>query len=253
MIKYTYYRLMFPEPEDTGGGEETKVEDTTPVEETKTEGNAFDFDALGDEPEQQEETKTEEEPSNDDYALELADDLGLEKEEIEIFTAAAKKYGIDKAAASGMVAEFTKAINENVQRVRTEDNAKAEKALRDAWGSNFNANVKRAGDLVKRVGQAAGWSPELINSFKNADSIRVFYDIARVMGSGKTVGLASAPTAATTPMTKGDIERELQSVVSAFWNAKATGNKDEAQKCSDRHKELQKMLTGRSGARILLP
>ncbi len=250
MIKYNYTRLMYPEPENTGGGTEPTAE--TYEVESKTEDNVFDFDALSDASDSNEEP-TEETETDDDYALSLPDDLGLDKEEINIFTSAAKKYGIDKEAASGMVSEFTKAINENVQRVQAAEMAEAEKSLRAEWGNNFNSNVKRAGELIKRVGQAAGWSLELMNSFKNANSFRVFYDIARVMGSGKTVGLANNTPAQTKNMSKGDIEGELMNTVSAFWNAKSQNNKDEAQRLSDRHKELQKMLTGKNGARLLLP
>ena len=249
MIKYNYARLMYPEPEDVGGGAEPTAE--TPEPESKAEDNVFDFDTLSDTSDGDEE-KTEE-VTDDDYALNLPDDLGLDKEEINIFTSAAKKYGIDKEAASGMISEFTKAINENVQRVQAADMAEAEKTLRSEWGNNFNANVKRAGELIKRVGQAAGWSPELMNSFKNANSFRVFYDIARVVGSGRTVGLTSSTPTQTKPMSKSDIEGELTRTVSAFWNAKATNNKDEAQRLSDRHKELQRMLTGKSGTRLLIP
>lgn len=250
MIKYTYTRLMYPEPDNTGGGAEPTPE--TPDTEVKADDNVFDFDALADDSDDKEEQK-EPEVTDDDYALTLPEDLGLDKEEINIFTSAAKKYGIDKEAASGMVSEFTKAINENVQRVQAAEMAEAEKALRSEWGNDFNANAKRAGELIKRVGQAAGWSPELMNSFKNANSFRVFYDIARVMGSGRTVGLTGGTAVQTPAMTKSDIEAELTRTVSAFWNAKASNNKEEAQKLSDRHKELQKMLTGKPGARILLP
>ena len=250
MIKYNYTRLMYPEPENTGGGAEPTPE--TPDTGVNADDNVFDFDTLTDSNETENE-QTEDTETDDDYALSLPDDLGLDKEEINIFTSAAKKYGIDKEAASGMVSEFTKAINENVQRVQAAEMAEAEKALRSDWGENFNSNVKRAGELIKKVGQAAGWSPELMNSFKNANSFRVFYDIARVMGSGRTVGLANNTPAQAKTMSKGDIEGELMNTVSAFWNAKSQNNKDEAQRLSDRHKELQKMLTGKNGARLLLP
>lgn len=244
---------MYPEPDNTGGGAEPTPD--APEVEEKEDSNVFDFDTLEDSGEdKQENTEEETETKDDDYALTLPEDLGLDKEEVNIFTAAAKKYGIDKDAASGMVSEFTKAINENVLKVQAAEMAEAEKTLRSDWGENFNSNVKRAGELIRKVGQAAGWSPELMNSFKNANSFRVFYDIARVMGSGRTVGIGGSSAAVQTPpMTKSDIEKELTSTVSAFWNAKAANNKDEAQRLSDRHKELQKMLTGKAGARILLP
>ena len=246
MNKYTYIRMLYPEPDESGGGGEPEVKD----ENESGDVNAFDFDNLTDD-EGQGETETETE--DDGYVLELSADLGLEEEEIRIFTDAAKKYGIDRAAASGMVSEFTAAINENVKRVQAEESAAAEKKLREEWGSSFGSNVRRAGELIRRVGQAAGWSESLMNSFKNAESIRVFHDIARVLGSGKTVGLSRTPAAAAAPMTKKDVERELRDTVSAFWNARASGNREEAMKLSDRHRELQKMLTGKAGARILLP
>lgn len=249
MNNYIYTRLMYPEPDAGGSGGEP--EPTTDKLETKTETNVFDFDSMDDVDEQDD--KQEQEPiEDDDYALDFAEELGLDKEEVEIFTAAAKKHGVDAKQASGMMSDITKAINENVQKVQAEKQKEAEKTLREEWGSNFESNVKKAGALIKRVGQAAGWTKEMMESFKNAGDMRIFFDIAKVMGTGRTAGLTSAP-AASTPMTKADLERELMQTVNAFWNAKASNNKEDAQKYSDRHRELQKMLTGKTGARILLP
>lgn len=249
MINYIYTRLMYPEPEAGGSGGEPV--EATETQEAKKETNAFDFDSM-DDVEVQEEQQEVEPIEDDEYALDFAEELGLDKEEVEIFTAAAKKHGVDAKQASGMMSDITKAINENVQKVQAEKQKEAEKSLREEWGANFESNVKKAGALIKRVGQAAGWTKEMMESFKNAGDMRIFFDIAKVMGTGRTAGLTSAP-ATSAPMTKGDIERELMQTVNAFWNAKASNNKEEAQKYSDRHRELQKMLTGKVGARILLP
>lgn len=250
MIKYTHTRLMYPEPDDTGGGGDVAPE---AAEESKVDTNLFDFDNFdesgSDTGEQETDNGAEQEDS--DYALTLDAELGLDKEEIAIFTAAAKKYGIDAQAASGMVAEFTKGINDNVRKVQEADAQAAQKALQEEWGGNFTNNVKRAGELIKRIGKAAGWSAELLESFKNPHSIRIFHDIARVMGSGKTVGLTQNTPVA--PMSKSDIQKEILEVTGAFWNAKQNGDAAEAKRLSDRHHELQKMLTGKSSMRILIP
>lgn len=234
---------MYPEPDDVGGGDEPTDQETpdTIPEESK---NAFDFDALPDEEESKDgEPDAETESGDDDYALTLPEDIDLEKEEVAIFTAAAKKYGIDKEAASGMVTEFTKGIQENMKKVHEAARVEAEKNLREQWGNSFGANVKKAGELITRVGKAAGWSREMIDGFKNATDMRIFYDIARVMGSGKTVGLSSAPTAA--PMTKADLDDAMTRTVVDFWNAKARGDMKEAQALSDKHLELQKQRFGK--------
>ena len=250
MIKYVYTRLMYPEPDDTGSGAETvePAAESAPAE----SGNVFDFDTFEESTEEVTPQAEDEsvEDTDPDYALELPDDLGLEKEEVEIFTKAAKKYGISREAASGMVAEVTKAINENVKVGQEAHRAEAEKALREQWGDRFTANLKKAGELIKHVGKASGWTAEMMDSFKNAEAMRVFYDIARVMGSGKTVGLTSAPVAA--PMSKSDIEREIISTVAAFWNAKDKGDRAEAQRLSDKHMELQKARYGKKGVGRIL-
>jgi hypothetical protein len=252
MIKYNHTKLMYPEPDDTGsGGEavESVASESTPAEKS----NVFDFDSFEESAEEPETPQSDEEETGDtdpDYELSLPDDLGLEKEEVAIFTNAAKKYGIDKEAASGMVAEVTKAINENVRQEQEAQREQAEKALREQWGERFTSNLKKAGDLVKHVGKAAGWSAELMASFKNAEAMRVFYDIARVMGSGKTVGLSAAPTAA--PMSKSDLEKEIINTVTAFWNAKDKGDRAEAQRLSDKHMELQKARYGKKGTGRML-
>lgn len=250
MIKYTHTRLMYPEPDDVGGGvEPMEQENAEPVpDESK---NAFDFDDLPDEVESNDnEPEPESESVDDDYALTLPDDIDLEKEEVAIFTAAAKKFGIDKEAASGMVTEFTKGIQENMKKVHEAARVEAEKNLREQWGNSFGANVKKAGELIKRVGKAAGWSKEMIDGFKNAADMRIFYDIARVMGSGKTVGLASAPTAS--PMSKADLDEALTRTVVEFWNAKARGDSKEAQALSDKHLELQKQRYGKGAVTRML-
>lgn len=250
MIKYTHTRLMYPEPDDVGGGDVATepVEDTTTATESK---NAFDFEDLPDVEESNEaEPDKETESGDDDYALTLPEDLDLEKEEVAIITAAAKKYGIDKEAASGMVVEFTKGIHANMQKMQDAARAEAEKNLREQWGNSFGANVKKAGELITRVGKAAGWSKEMIDGFKNAADMRIFYDIARVMGSGKTVGLASAPTAA--PMTKADLDESLTRTVVEFWNAKSRGDTKEMQALSDKHLELQKQRYGKGAATRML-
>lgn len=245
MIKYTWTRLLYPEPEDTGGG------DVKTPEETESGGNAFDFDSPDfDKGQEDAEIQQEEQAEDSDYALELGEELGLDASEVEIFTNAAKKHGIDSAAASGMITDFTQAINENIKRVQ-EERAKMEAdALREQWGADFDANKRKAAALIKKVGQAAGWSVEQMNSFKNADSIRVFYDIARVMGTGRTVGLDGG-AAKEVPMTKASIERELMQTVSDFWNARSSGDNELAKQLADKHHMLQMKLTGKKSPRLL--
>lgn len=249
MFNYANTKLMYPEPEDGGSGGSADVQ---PIDDNV---NVFDFDLTGAEDVETPDTETgkdnNEEPETDDYALDLPEDIGLDKSEVDIITAAAKKYNIDKTAASGMVAEFTKAITENTAKAQQAYAKEAEQALRKDWGVNFDANLKKAGALIKKIGGAAGWSAEMMNSFKNADSMRVFYDIARVMGSGKTIGLNQSVSSAAPPMSKAELEDAIIKCTTNFYNAQSAGDSVKAKEYSDLHMELQRQFTGKKGIRML--
>lgn len=249
MFNYTNTKLMYPEPEDGGSG---GAPDVQPSDDNV---NVFDFDLTEAEDTETPDTETEQnnddEPETDDYALDLPEDIGLDKSEVDIITAAAKKYNIDKAAASGMVTEFTKAITENTAKAQQAYAKEAEQNLRKEWGVNFDANLKKAGALIKKIGSAAGWSAEAMNSFKNADSMRVFYDIARVMGSGKTIGLNNSASVAAPPMSKAELEDAIMKCTINFYNAQSSGDAIKAKEYSDQHMELQRQFTGKKGIRML--
>lgn len=237
---------MYPEPDDVGGGVEPEQ-----VEEKKdaVEVSVFDFDA---EPqEEQKNTEPKEEQKSEEYSLNLPDDLGLEASEVDIFTKSAQKHGIDAEVASSFVQDFTRAITENAARVNKEADAAAEKKLRAEWGSSFDANIRKAAATIKRVGAAVGWSKEQLDSFKNADAFRVFYDISRAFGEGKVAGFSSGAAPVSAPkLTQSQLKEEMALAAKRFYSARHSGDKAEAMRQSDRHYELLTQLVGNKAVRM---
>lgn len=235
---------MYPEPDAVGGGGEPEQQ-----EEVKTDVSIFDFDAEPkDEPK---ETDEQEEVDNAEYSLSLPDDLGLEASEVDIFTKAAQKHGIDAEVASSFVQDFTRAITENTARVAKEADAAAEKKLRADWGSNFDANMRKAAATIKRIGAAVGWSKEQLDSFKNADAFRVFYDIGRAYGEGKAAGFSAGASPVAPPkLTQAQLKEEMALAAKRFYSARHSGDKAEAMRQSDRHYELLTQLVGNKAVRM---
>lgn len=239
--------LMFPEPDATGGGSE-------PVEEKQdaVEVSIFDFDAETPEDTEKEAADSNEEtPENTEYALTLADDLGLDASEVSIFTKAAQKYGLDAEVASNFVQDVTRQISENTARVAKETDAADEKKLRADWGSNFDANMRKAAATIKRVGAAVGWSKEQMAAFKNADAFRVFYDISRAFGEGAAAGFRTGSAPVATPkLTQAQLKEEMAIAAKRFYAARREGNRTEAMKQSDRHYELLTQMMGSKAVRM---
>lgn len=244
MNNWLYTKLMFPEPDASGGGNEApEAEDENPF------GNISFEEADNAEVPENEEPENEEQ-EEEEYSLSLEDGLDIEPEEVTIFTEAAKEHGIKADVASKMFNSLIRKVNENGTRVQKEVEQKAVADLRAKWGKDFAKNTQMATQMIATVGKRCGWTPEMMNNFKNATAMSVFYDVARATNGRLSIGVTKA-SAAPVKKSPEEIRKEQMRITSDFLDARRAGNWEEARKLSDMHMELAYQLTGKKGARIL--
>lgn len=153
-------------------------------------------------------------------------------------------------AASGSRSELVRKVNENNEKVFKERENNALNELRKSWGKSFNANSKQAAQLIKMVGAKRGWSVDKMNSFKNANDMALFYDIASAISGRLSLGVGSSAPAKA-PLTKEQLASDLNSTITAYWNAQARNDVAEMRRLSDKHMEILGAQTGKKGIRLL--
>ena len=185
---HMYTRLMYPEPENTGGGGDEKTyslesapDEPQEVAEPPAEGGETPPDG-GETP-----------PTAEEYALTFDDDDNINADYQAVLTAAAKETeGLDAATASRLFHNLTQRLQAEGDRVFQADDA----ALKKEWGREFEPRVKRTLGFMKRTLTAAGCTPEECAMFENPRGIRVMNKLMAVYSEGKAVGggAADAPS-----------------------------------------------------------
>lgn len=194
MIKL-HTRLMYPEPGDTGSGNETADKtppvETPPAEPTPQENkNPFDFgqfmdnnetDAENEEPTQEEETE---------YVLGFTEADGLDADDVAFFTNKAKELNLPAEGAT----EFVRAFGKMLMERDNASTAAAEKALRQEWGKDFDAKTKQVGAYMGRVFAALKMTREETMDFSTPAHFRVF---AHLMKRSTEKAAVAAPAVMT--------------------------------------------------------
>lgn len=258
MITHNYTRLMFPEPDATGGGEvaentetqvETQVEETP---ETKTESNPF-LDALNGNPDEQPEAKAEQEESSEDtnddeYDFGDVSELGLEESELSLLREAGKASGITPAQTLSLVTK----IRDGVKQREDEANKQAFDALKESWGSNYTQNMQSTAAFINRVAKACNWTPEQVQSMATAGKFKLFYDVFRYVNNGASGGnVQYAPVQAKPQKSFDELKKEAANIGKDFWRALDSRDLEKARKLSDEHYAIQKELYGADAYRHL--
>lgn len=259
MITYNHNRLMFPEPDATGGGEvadntetqvETQVQETTETQ-TETESNPF-LDALnGNTEEENQEEKVETTEATDDDAYDFGDvsELGLEESELSLLREAGKASGITPAQTLSLVTK----IRDGVKQREEEANKQAFAALKESWGSNYAQNMNSTAAFINRVGKACNWTPEQIQSMGTAGKFKLFYDIFRYVNNGAGGGnVQVAPVQAKPKKSYDQLKKEAANLSKDFWRALDRKDVEKAHSLSDEHYAIMHELYGEKAYRHLV-
>ena len=251
MIKYKYIRLMFPEPEDNGGGEPAtepapqeggEPAEPTPAEPAPSEpdepANPCDFDADDD---------GGEDDGTQEQTAELTEESGYSKEELDVINELCDKHGVDKGVRANLFKDFFARVS-GMEEARRKQALEADtEQLRKNWGKDFDSNVKKAGRFISRAGKALGWKEEYINSWKNPEGMALAYDLARYVGErglqGAGAGETRTPAEAGLP-NKEDMPSKLTELVRQYQQAVLKNDRKTANAASDEHLKINRVLHG---------
>jgi hypothetical protein len=159
-----------------------------------------------------------------EYEYAFQDENNWDQERLAEFKQQAVEMGMSKDQFKSALGLYEKNISEVIdQYVQTPE--KAETQLKDAWGTEYDANMKSAQKAFK------AFVPADIDVFRignNPDVIQILAAIGKQMGEDKGPGLDKSQNADTT-MSKLEIEdlmkrpdywqnQEVQRIVSSWYN-----------------------------------
>lgn len=163
--------------------------------------------------------------SPDKYKLDFKSEVApINEDAVKSFAEVAHKTGLNEKQAQAIL-DFYKANSEQSlqqSKIDTETaQANAEQQLRQEWGGNFDANIKRAASIAKQ-----NMKPEMLDmQLKDGtrlgdhpDFIKGFANIANLLSEDKFVG-----TAAENDATIRDYDAEIKAITGdlsgPFWNS----------------------------------
>lgn len=163
--------------------------------------------------------------SPDKYKLDFKSETApINEDAVKSFAEVAHKTGLNEKQAQAIL-DFYKANSEQSlqqSKIDTETaQANAEQQLRQEWGGNFDANIKRAASIAKQ-----NMKPEMLDmQLKDGtrlgdhpDFIKGFANIANLLSEDKFVG-----TAAENDATIRDYDAEIKAITGdlkgPFWNS----------------------------------
>lgn len=252
MNTYEYKKLMYPEPEASGGGvveagEPAPVEtsqEATPAAETETKQesvNLFDVDL---EAEDDETTTTTEDTSEQEYDLGDVSDLALDEYEVEILRDAGKSSGVSPEQAKAFMKSMREKLEARIAEVQTSAENEATEQLRKDWGAEFDSRMKDTQSFLRRVAKANGWTKENIAGLQNAGSFRLLDGICRYVNANKSVTTVSAPTHQAT---REDLSRDYQQLSREYFELYLSGDSKSRAKAydiADKLWDINKKLNG---------
>lgn len=247
--------LMYPEPEDTGSGAPAATENADTVE-TQTDDVQTDtkednpFSSLFDPQEEETENPAEDKQDDDGYSLGLGKDDGFDDDEVVMLTDLCKKHNLPAESASAFLKDVYAEADKRGKQEEQNAFLNATKQLQEKWGDKFEANARKAGTVIRQIGNRLGWSEERMKSMLNPHDVELMHEIARYMGNSGTRGLGN-PAPATKPMTSEQIDNMKKNLIMENMKARQLGNIAEMKRTSDEHFELCKKQKGDKAVRIL--
>ena len=162
--------------------------------------------------------------SADKYKLEVKSDVvPLDDSAIKQFAENAHQLGLNNKQAQGILEFYKNSMEGSAQQSKIDTEtaqANAEQELRKEWGSNYEANIKKAGSVAK-----ANMNPEILDmELKDGTRlgdhpaiIKGFANIANILSEDKLVSTESENVSQGT-----DYEAEISKIVNdrdgPYWN-----------------------------------
>ena len=162
--------------------------------------------------------------SPDKYQLDIKSEVAsINEDAIKSFADIAHKTGLNNKQAQAILEYYKNNVEAETQqsKINTETfQAQSEQLLRKEWGSNFDANIKKAGALAK-----ANMNPELLDMSlqdgtrlgDHPEIIKGFANIANLLSEDKLISTESENV-----NTAQDYQAEISSIVNdrngPYWN-----------------------------------
>lgn len=193
--------------------------------------NRYDFEAAP--------PAAESEPES--FALE--ERFGVDKQNIDMLTAAAKEEGLPLGAAGRYMNRVLAAVTGNQQAAL----AKQDAALRAEWGANFERNMRSTGDFIARLSSAAGLDENERAALKNPLNYRIMYKLMNASGElpAGVVG-AAAPKPSNAPLTKEERAAVMRDMLHNPQNPYYKGLNDPAATPKER-REAERVFNEKTG------
>ncbi len=162
--------------------------------------------------------------SADKYKLEVKSDVvPLDESAIKQFAENAHQLGLNNKQAQGILEFYKNSMEGSAQQSKIDTEtaqANAEQELRKEWGSNYEANIKKAGSVAKANMNAEILDMELKDGTRLGDHpaiIKGFANIANILSEDKLVSTESENVSQGT-----DYEAEISKIVNdrdgPYWN-----------------------------------
>lgn len=163
--------------------------------------------------------------SPDKYKLDFKSEVApIDEGAVKSFAEVAHKTGLNEKQAQAILDFYKQNSEQSLQQSKIDTEtaqANAEQQLRQEWGGNFDANIKRAASIAKQ-----NMKPEMLDmQLKDGtrlgdhpDFIKGFANIANLLSEDKFVG-----TAAENDATIRDYDAEIKAITGdlngPFWNS----------------------------------
>ncbi|MEG0334385.1 MAG: hypothetical protein RR607_07880 [Akkermansia sp.] len=173
--------------------------DAPPPAQTET---SFDFNA---DPENENpDDKTPETTNNEqEYTLELPDDLQTSDDFRALITQQAKTAGLDGKTAGKYVSGIITAM----QQAETENTQKSTQQLKEEWGANFNANITAVKQFTSKLLTKSGLTSEDLAPLKSPKGYKLLHALMTTTGEAPFITGTNTP-----PRNNADEARGLRTV-----------------------------------------
>ena len=162
--------------------------------------------------------------SADKYQLDVkSETVPLDESAIKSFAENAHKLGLNNKQAQGILEYYKNSMEGSAQQAKIDTEtaqAQAEQELRKEWGSNYEANIKKAASVAKANMNGEILDMELKDGTRLGDHpavIKGFANIANLLSEDKLVSTESENTSLGT-----DYEAEISKIVNdrdgPYWN-----------------------------------
>lgn len=235
-------RKFAPEPDAVGGGSTEQM----PAQQEQTQGSAEDvnpFAFVDDSPEEAEQEQVPVADDTDDLGEFDWSDLSYSDDDKKLLDKICSEVGVHKGKMSQVLKRVQEATIADAKRVLQAEGDE----LKRWWGKNYDENLRKTGEFIKRFARSAGWTDEQRNAYANPRGYALFYDVMRLTGERRMAPAKSAPVAEQKPVTLESVRADIRETENRWFAAKKDNNHTLMKELSDRHVDLlteQKRLMG---------